>query len=101
MLTGLHFRSDPGDEIRGADIEFLLADETSHFETPLIAILLGYHDPAVIVLFVFRQQLFKGRCIYCKLGADAVCPEILDKFYSGCAEDCRVEAGYKDIALFQ
>lgn len=53
----------------------------------------------MVVLFVFGQQLLKGRGVYCKLSADSVCPKIRDDFYPCRAKDSRVEAGNKDITL--
>lgn len=101
MLTSLHFRSKPGDKLGAANIEFLSANETPHFEASLVTVLLCYHNPAVVVLFVFGQQFLEGGGVYCKLGTDAICPEILDDFHSGCAEDCCVKAGNKDVTLYQ
>ena len=99
MLTSLHFSPEPRHKLGAADVEFLLSNEVPHFVPSLFAVLLRYHDPAVIVLFVLGQQLLKGRGVYCELGTDAIRPESLDDLDPGCAEDSCVETGNEDITL--
>ena len=100
VVAGLHFRSKPWDKLRVADFKLLFADEIAHFEATLFAVLLGNHNTTMVVVFVLDHELFQRGCIDCKFGADAICPEVFDQFYSGCAENSCVEAGNENITLF-
>lgn len=98
-MSCLYLRSKPGYKLGVANVKLFFADEVSHFEATLFAILFRDHDPAVVVVFVLSNQLFDGRGIDCKFCADTISPEVFDEFYGCRPEDCGVKACDENITL--
>lgn len=59
LITHTDLVAQPRDKLRTSYVVFFLGIQTSDFETSLFAVLLCDDDPAVIVLFVFVEQLFE------------------------------------------
>jgi hypothetical protein len=59
LVTRADLISKPRNEFRASNIKLLLGNEAPDLKAPFLAILLGNDDPAMVMVFILREELFK------------------------------------------